>query len=249
MHLTIFSWLVQDASATITRLYNIDMILNLYKEKGWTSFDVVAKVKGILGTKKVGHAGTLDPLAEGVLIVLTDKDTKKQDQFMEMKKEYLATIAFGVQSPTYDLEGALTVSQLPATFYLELMLEDRLTKYMGKVTQQVPIYSAVKVNGTPLYKRARKNATSDIALPSREVTIYELTINKYLSYHIDNRAFPAIELVCVCSKGTYIRSLANDLGNDLGIGGVLVELVRTKVGNYTSLSSQTIAEFEASLKS
>lgn len=132
------------------------MIFNVYKEKNWTSFDVVKKLRSVLGVKKIGHAGTLDPLAEGVLVVLTDKDTKKQDEIMRLDKEYKACIAFGATSPTYDLEGDLTFYDIPAGFDLEKELAVFLPKYIGKFEQTAPPYSAKKVKGKKLYERMRR---------------------------------------------------------------------------------------------
>lgn len=221
------------------------MILNIYKEKDWTSFDVVAKVRGLLKTKKVGHAGTLDPLAEGVLIVLTDKDTKKQNEFMSMKKEYVAEIAFGATSETYDLEGDLTFTTLPPDFDLESQIEEALPDFIGTIKQTVPAYSAVKVNGKPLYKSARKGKVNLADLPTKEVTIYSLFVKHFGSATFEDKVLPTVELICTCSKGTYIRSLAHDLGYSLGVGAVLTKLVRTKVGDFTLDDSKKLAELDS----
>ncbi|OGC46103.1 tRNA pseudouridine(55) synthase TruB, partial [candidate division WWE3 bacterium RBG_19FT_COMBO_34_6] len=199
---------------------------------GWTSFDIVAKIKSMLnksGKKvKIGHAGTLDPLAEGVLIVLTGNDTKKQNKIMEMNKEYICEISFGATSPTYDLEKELTYIKIPKNLDIEKKLDILLQKYCGEIEQKVPLYSAVKQSGTPLYKKARKNNTDNIILPSKKINIYEI---EKLGFYEKNK-LPTIKLRVLCSKGTYIRSLANDLGIDLGIGGVLVSLTRSMVGEY-----------------
>src|SRR3989344_9156170 len=118
------------------------MILNVYKEKGWTSHDVVAKLRGVLKTKKIGHAGTLDPLAEGVLVVLTGEDTKRQSEFMSLRKEYVAEIAFGAKSPTYDLEGPLSFFDKPINANeIREKLGNLLQKYTGKFAQRVPAFS------------------------------------------------------------------------------------------------------------
>ena len=225
------------------------MIINIYKEKGWTSFDVVAKVRNILNIKKVGHAGTLDPLAEGVLIVLTDYDTKKQQSFMELEKEYNAKIAFGIESETYDLEGPFTFKDIPEDFDLTTKLDLILSNYIGKFDQTVPPYSAVKVKGKRLYKHARTNPEffKSSTLPKKEVTIYELTVGPAGTFAFENRIFPCVELQCVCSKGTYMRSLAHDLGEDIGLGGTLVNLVRTRVGSYTFKDSIKVAEIQSKM--
>ena len=196
------------------------MILNIYKQKGWTSFDVVAKLKGILGTKKIGHAGTLDPLAEGVLIILTHKDTKKQNEHMHTKKEYIADIALGLDSDSYDLETLLRESIVPTD------VED-LPKYIGFIIQTVPPYSAIKVSGRRLYKSARSGNINKESLPSREVEIFELEkLEEYKKNFGKFKNITVIKLKIVCSSGFYVRSFAHD------IGGVLVSLIRTKVGNF-----------------
>ena len=216
------------------------MILNVYKEKNWTSFDVVAKVRSMLGKKtKVGHAGTLDPLAEGVLIVLTDNDTKKQNNFMSMDKEYLAEISFGASSTTFDLEGEITYLNIPEDMDILSEFKGIMKKYLGEIDQTVPYYSAVKVKGKKLYELARKNKPVD-KLPKKKVKINSIEILDF--YTKDN--LPTVKLLINCSKGTYIRSLANDIGEDLGVGGILVNLVRTKVGIYTAEESVKISELK-----
>ena len=207
--------------------------MSVYKPKGWTSFDVVAKLKPTLVPRptKIGHAGTLDPLAEGVLIVLTDNDTKRQAEFMAMEKEYRATIAFGVSSPTYDLEGPLTFFE-PKMRVEELQqkLQEVIPSFIGTINQQVPAYSAVKVQGQRLYKVARRGDPA--SLPSREVSIHSITVDKFDSITIEGAAFPTITLTIKCGKGTYIRSLASDLGQAVGVPAVLTNLVRTRVGDF-----------------
>jgi tRNA pseudouridine55 synthase len=210
--------------------YNPNMILNVYKEKGWTSFDVVAKVRGMLGKKrKVGHAGTLDPLAEGVLIVLTDEDTKKQNEFMNLKKEYQAKIAFGITTPTYDLEVLPDVSDKQLGLEeIKKLLTDLLPKYIGEIDQKVPGFSAVKVDGKRLYKQARSGDIDEDKLPVKRVTIYNIKVldsgNESIETKEGIKEFPVITIKVECSSGTYIRSLAHDLGNDLGTGALLVPL-------------------------
>ncbi len=214
------------------------MVFNVYKEKGWTSFDVVAKVRSILGRKrKVGHAGTLDPLAEGVLIVLTDEDTKRQDEFMTMEKEYIAKIAFGITTPMYDLEVLPNVSETQVSLKeVKKILEKILPKYIGEIAQKVPAYSAVKVKGKTLYKEARKGKLSDIKLPVKRITIYEIEVlgsgEEEIETKEEKRKFPVIKMKVRCSSGSYIRSLAHDLGEELGCGAVLISLLRTRVGAF-----------------
>jgi len=221
--------------------------LNVYKEKGWTSFDVVAKIRGLLGggrKRKVGHAGTLDPLAEGVLIVLTDEDTKKQQGFMELEKEYMCEISFGVTSPTYDLERELTYCSVPKDLDVEKELDNILPRYLGEIQQRVPPYSAVKVQGKPLYKKARAGKVTTDQLPLKKITIYNLQKDGF--YQKNN--LPTVKLKINCSKGTYIRSLAHDLGKDLGVGGILVSLIRAKIGDFHVEDAEKIPDLEKRLK-
>ena len=211
------------------------MILNIYKPKGWTSFDVVARLRNQLNIKKIGHAGTLDPLAEGVLIVLTESDTKKQDDFMHQPKEYLAKIAFGIDSPTYDLEGPVTqTSQYPSQ---EVVLAN-LPKFIGEIEQRVPAYSAVKVSGKRLYNLARSQSVTEAELPIKKVTIYSIEVvsfeNTSVVFDGQTVTLPVLTCVVACGSGTYIRSLAHDMG------GVLVSLIRTRVGDFTVQESSRI---------
>lgn len=233
------------------------MILNIYKPKNWTSFDVVAKLRKSLRTKKIGHAGTLDPLAEGVLIVLTDSDTKKQNEFMKLEKEYLAKIAFGVDSPTYDLEGALTFDKQAFNKKVSLKglqkkLNEALPKYIGQIEQKVPPYSAVKVKGQRLYKKARKREITESELPTKHVQIYEIKQILLRNISLKNEKISELEgitqtlpvLTCsiTCSSGTYIRSLAHDLGKEVGTGAVLVDLIRTRIGEFKIEDSQKLED-------
>lgn len=210
------------------------MIINVYKPKDWTSFDVVAKVRGILGVKKAGHAGTLDPLAEGVLIVLTGKDTKKQADFMEMEKEYIAKIAFGAESPTYDLEMTPTLVDAvnPAEVYRKL--EGVLPDFTGEIDQIVPPYSAKKICGKAMYKMARKG--QEVPETRKKVVIHSIEIIEKDDCTIEtdqgSLKLPCPAFKIKCSSGTYVRSLAYEMGRKIGSGGVLVQLLRSAVGDY-----------------
>lgn len=225
------------------------MILNVYKPKGWTSFDVVAKLKGILKTKKVGHAGTLDPLAEGVLIVLTDNDTKKQAEIMSQKKEYVAEVSFGVTSPTYDLEFPVSTTDLPHKDvnldFLKQNLPCALAGFEGEQDQKAPAFSAKKVNGTPLYKKARANTVVNSEIPVKRIHIYNINIQAYSLKEVITVTgkyvkVPTATIFVQCSSGTYIRSLAHDLGEKLECGGVMSSLIRTRVGEYDISQSKKI---------
>ncbi|MDC0449108.1 tRNA pseudouridine(55) synthase TruB [bacterium] len=216
-------------------------ILNVNKPINWTSFDVVAKYRNISGVKKVGHAGTLDPLATGVLLLLTGKDRKNQQNLMGLDKEYEAEVMFGATSPTYDLEGRLSYcEQKPILDEVKKELPDTIKKYIGQIQQTIPPYSAKKVKGTPMYKLARKGKISEKELPTKTVTINSIKILDY--FEKDN--LPVVRVRISCSSGTYIRSLARDFGTDLGCGGVLASLVRTKVGEYSIKDSKSVASLE-----
>lgn len=229
------------------------MILNVYKEAGWTSFDVVAKMRSILNTKKIGHTGTLDPLAEGVLVVLSYPDTKKQDSLMKSDKEYIAEIVFGCETPTYDLEFTPTLSSTsPDINVLNEKLKNILSKYVGNIEQTVPAYSAKKVGGRPLYKSARSGTLDLTSLPKKSVSIYELevidTFEQEIETGVGKKLLPHIKLRVLCSSGTYIRSLASDIGKDLETGGVLKHLLRTRVGDFFIEDAEKLVDLEKRLK-
>jgi len=205
------------------------MILNVYKPKGWTSFDVVAKLRGILHTRKIGHAGTLDPLAEGVLIVLTEKDTKKQDDYMHQEKEYIADIALGLDSDSYDLETELRP--------VSILMKDNLNEYIGKLNQTVPPYSAVKVKGAKLYKAARKGTLNKDILPTKSVEIFDIEkVGEYIKDFGEFKNTKVLKIRISCSSGFYVRSFAHD------IGGVLAGLLRTKVGEFKVEDSKALSD-------
>lgn len=226
-------------------MYNRYMILNIYKPKGFTSFDVVAKVRKQLGLKKVGHAGTLDPLAEGVLVILTDNDTKKQSEFMKMEKEYEAEIGFGIFSETYDLEFTPTVTKQISALQLNKEVLKVLDNLTGTQKQEVPIYSAVSVDGQRLYKLARQGKTVE-KLPSKEITISEINLIEQkvvsLKTNLGELDVPVIKIKIKCSSGTYIRALARDIGKLLETDAVMLKLTRTKVGDFDIADSQNLNE-------
>ena len=197
------------------------------KPASWTSFDVVNKIRGSLkhtfGFRKikVGHAGTLDPMATGLLIVCTGKFTKKLAGFQNLDKEYTGTITLGLTTPSYDAETEADAT-FPYDHITEKDIEEARRQFIGDLQQLPPMYSAIKVDGQPLYKRARKGET--IAVKSRPVTIHDFEITR-----ID---LPHIEFRVKCSKGTYIRSLAHDFGKALNSGACLSSLRRTKIGQF-----------------
>ncbi|HEY6539349.1 MAG TPA: tRNA pseudouridine(55) synthase TruB [Ktedonobacteraceae bacterium] len=209
----------------------MDGILNINKPTGMTSHDVVAKVRKLLKQRRVGHAGTLDPAASGVLPICVGHATRVAEYLSESGKAYRAIIIFGAVTDTYDSEG--TIIRTASTEGLtRATIEAILPAMLGEQTQVPPRYSAIKLQGQPAYKRAR--AGEDVAMEARPITIYQLEIIDWLS--------PALTLAIECSKGTYIRSLAFDLGEKLGCGAYLCGLVRTRSGPFTLSESITLEQ-------
>jgi len=209
------------------------------KPLNWTSFDVVKKIrfllKHYLGVKKikVGHAGTLDPLASGLVIVCTGKATKKIDEYQGMTKEYIADIRLGSTTPTYDLESEPD-EFFPYKHITEEMLASVISQFTGEIEQTPPIFSAIKVQGKKAYDLARKGET--VELKSRQITIFEI---KVLEFNL-----PDLTVNVKCSKGTYIRSLAYDMGKALGSGAHLTGLRRTRIGEFSVDDAIDVIEFE-----
>lgn len=197
-------------------------ILNINKPLGWTSSRVVSRIKKIIKNKKVGHCGTLDPRAGGVLLICFGKATRLSSQFMNLKKTYKGIMRLGITTDSGDLDGNITSLKKPVSADLR-KIEAVFQKFTGTITQVPPMYSAVKVRGEELYKKARRGEIID--RPARSVTIYKLDV---LAFHNAE-----IEFRCECSKGTYIRTLVEDIGKHLGCGAVLASLVRKAVGTYT----------------
>lgn len=202
----------------------------------WTSFDIVRKLRSVLQIKKIGHAGTLDPLATGLLIVCTGKFTKKINEFMAAEKEYTGSITLGAVTPTYDLESE-PGQQKDFSFVTAGLLEKTKQQFIGAIEQYPPIYSAIKKDGVALYELARKGV--EVKPEARKVTIREFEIT-----HIE---LPVISFRVTCSTGTYIRSLANDFGVALGCGGYLSSLRRTKIGSFNAADAVTPEQFESGL--
>ncbi|GGK70775.1 tRNA pseudouridine(55) synthase TruB [Rufibacter glacialis] len=196
-------------------------ILLLDKPLTWTSFDVVKKTKFALRIKKIGHAGTLDPLATGLLIMCTGKFTKRIEEIQAQEKEYTGTFVLGHTTPSFDLETEID-STAPIDYLTPEAIQEAADSFLGEIDQTPPIYSAVKVNGERAYTLARRGDTAEIK--SKRITIkqFELTAIEGNQVHFK----------VVCSKGTYIRSLARDLGEKLGCGAYLSKLVRTRIGEY-----------------
>ena len=213
-------------------------IILIDKELNWTSFDVVSKLRNSIKKKldlkkiKVGHAGTLDPLATGLLIICTGKMTKRIDEFSCLNKTYTGKITIGSTTPSYDLETKPNV-YYPTDHVNDELIQNTAKKFIGKILQKPPIFSAVKKNGVRLYKLARRGV--DVKVEKREITIHDFTITSI--------NFPEIEFSVCCSKGTYIRSLANDFGKELGSGAHLSELRRTSIGEYSVYKSFKLMNF------
>lgn len=196
-------------------------VLLIDKPLDWTSFDVVKKVRGAIKLKKIGHAGTLDPLATGLLILCTGKMTKQIDNYQAQEKEYTGTFVIGKTTPSYDLETEITESGDISKITLA-NLEDAAQKLTGDIMQIPPLFSAVKIDGKRAYLHARKG--NDVKLEARAIRISK--------FEITNNRMPEIDFRIVCSKGTYIRSIARDLGDILGCGAYLSALRRTKIGDF-----------------
>ena len=207
------------------------LILNVFKPAGMTSFDVVRDIRQKLGLKKVGHAGTLDPMAEGILLVMLGKATRKSSELSSLKKAYRAGILLGKETDTYDITGKVVRSGDASGVSLD-MIRAILDKFTGEIEQVPPMYSALKRKGHRLYKLARQGIK--VALEARPVFIYDITILSWNNPHL--------MLDVVCSKGTYVRSLAHDLGVELGCGACLESLLRTAVGEYRVEDSVGLSE-------
>ena len=224
--------------------YKEGKVLLIDKPLNWTSFQVVNKIRWLIkqqfGIKKikVGHAGTLDPLATGLLILCTGKFTKKIETYQAQEKEYTGTFTLGATTPSYDLE-----TEVDQTFdFSEITSEkilDATEQFTGEIQQQPPIFSALKKDGKRLYEYAR--AGEKVEIPKRTVTISE--------FEIINIELPKVDFRVVCSKGTYIRSLAHDFGKALHNGAHLSGLRRTKIGEFSVEDAVGISEFESALKS
>jgi tRNA pseudouridine55 synthase len=209
-------------------------VLLLDKPLTWTSFDVVRKVKNTLRIKKIGHAGTLDPLATGLLILCTGKKTKEIDLIQAQEKEYTGTFRLGQTTPSFDLETPVD-AELPFEHLTEAEIREATARFTGLIEQTPPLFSAVKVNGERAYEVARRGGEAEIK--SKQVTIREFEITRI--------ALPDIDFRVTCSKGTYIRSLARDFGAALGCGAHLTKLVRTRIGEYRLAEALNMEQIDA----
>jgi len=212
-------------------------IILIDKPLGWTSFKVVHIIRKITGAKKVGHAGTLDPLATGLLILCTGKKTKEITKYQDGEKIYTGIITLGKKTPSMDLETEI-IDEKPVEGINKFDVEKARDSFLGEILQIPPMYSALKVRGKTLYNLARKGKT--VKREPRKVNVSKFMINK-----ID---LPDIYFEIICSKGTYIRVIANDLGDKLGTGGVLSSLRRTKIGEFEIENALTVESFERKWK-
>lgn len=212
-------------------------VILIDKPVHWTSFDVVNRIRGLIRIKKVGHAGTLDPLATGLLIICTGKFTKKINDYMAQQKAYTGNFTLGHTTPTYDLESN---PQNPKDYkHLdEKNIRDAVLPFIGELEQMPPLYSAIKIKGTPLYELARRG--KDIELKPRPIQIS--------SFEITNIQLPIVSFRVACSTGTYIRSLAHDFGQSLGCGAYLSALRRTEIGDFKIDDAVTMDGFLELLK-
>jgi len=216
--------------------FNQGEVILIDKPAGWSSFKVIRKIRNAIGIKKVGHAGTLDPMATGLLIVATGKKTKSINEYQVLEKTYTGTITLGKTSPSMDLETEV-ISEKPFNHLTEVEIFKVKDEFIGTIQQIPPMYSAIKYKGKSLYHLARKGKV--VERLEREVTVYDFIIIK-----ID---LPHIEFEITCSKGTYIRVIANDFGEKLGCGGLLSSLRRTRIGNYSVEDAFTVDKFVARL--
>ena len=212
-------------------------MLLINKPLEWTSFDAVRKIRNLIRIKKVGHAGTLDPLATGLLIVCTGKFTKRINEFMSQEKEYTGTFTLGAVTPTYDLESK-PVDFKPFANLTEAQIHEATKQFTGQILQVPPAHSAIKVDGKRVYELARQG--KEVKLEPRPLFIREFVIIKI--------ELPVLHFRVICSTGTYIRSLANDYGAALGCGAYLSSLCRTRIGDFKVEDSMTIPEFESEIK-
>ncbi|MGN0395344.1 MAG: tRNA pseudouridine(55) synthase TruB [Coprococcus sp.] len=211
----------------------IDGFINVYKEQGYTSFDVVAKLRGILKQKKIGHTGTLDPMAEGVLLVCLGNATKMCDLLTEKDKSYTCVMLLGKTTDTEDITG--TVLSENSSIPDEDTVKETILSYIGEYQQVPPMYSAIKVNGKKLYELARQGI--EIERQARSVIIH--------SIEIEEIELPRVRFKVRCSKGTYIRSLCRDIGESLHCGAVMEQLIRTEVKDFRIEDSIRLADIES----
>lgn len=218
-------------------IFEAGKVLLIDKPYEWTSFDVVRRIRGMIRIKKVGHAGTLDPLATGLLILCTGKFTKRINEFMAQEKEYTGSITLGASTPTYDLESE-PINFKDTSLITEEQIHAATKPFIGEILQVPPAHSAIKKDGKRVYELARKGV--EVELEPRRITIKAFDITKMEGQVVHFRV--------VCSTGTYIRSLANDFGKALGCGGYLSSLCRTRIGEFMLDQAMTMEQAEQFIK-
>jgi tRNA pseudouridine55 synthase len=214
-------------------IFEQGQVLLINKPLYWTSFDVVRKIRNLIRVKKVGHAGTLDPLATGLLIICTGKFTKRINEYMAREKEYTGSFTLGATTPTYDLESKpenfRSIENISAS-----QVKDAAKRFIGELMQVPPAHSAIKLEGKRVYALARKG--KEVKLDPRKVFVKE--------FEIEKMELPVVHFRVVCSTGTYIRSLANDFGEVLGCGAYLSNLCRVRIGEFKLNDAHTMDDFE-----
>ena len=213
-------------------------IILINKPIGWSSFQAVKKIKYVTKAKKVGHAGTLDPLASGLLIICTEQQTKGIQDLQDANKEYEGTLVLGATTPSYDMETEPN-AHFPTEHITVAMVQSIITQFLGEIEQIPPLFSALKVNGKRAYTLARQGATT--VLKSRKITIHSLEFTRI--------EFPEVDFLVRCTKGTYIRSLVFDIGRALQSGAYMSRLIRTKIGEHHIENSVSPHAFEEVFKS
>jgi tRNA pseudouridine55 synthase len=217
----------------LPNIYEEGQVLLIDKPLEWTSFDVVRKMRSIIKIKKIGHAGTLDPLATGLLIVCTGKFTKRINEYMAQEKEYTGTFTLGATTPTYDLESE-PVNEKDISGITVQSVKNITEQFMGVIQQVPPAHSAIKKDGKRVYELARQG--KEVVLEPRTVTIK--------AFEITTIDLPVVGFRVVCSTGTYIRSLANDVGSALGCGAYLSSLCRTRIGDHTLENAMNMEQLQ-----
>lgn len=217
--------------------FDTGKVLLFDKPYRWTSFDVVKKIRHATRAKKVGHAGTLDPLATGLLILCTGKFTKQIDHYQAQEKEYTGTFFLGATTPSYDLETATD-----KTFEIDTLSEEKIKEavklFTGEISQSPPLHSAININGERAYEKARRGEKMVVSARTVKIHLFEIT----------KIELPEVHFRIICSKGTYIRSLANDFGKALDNGAYLSSLCRTRIGNFSLKDALNVVEFVNQLK-
>lgn len=229
---------VVQADEAVRAVYEEGKVLLIDKPVHWTSFDIIKKVRNSLRIKKVGHAGTLDPLASGLLIICTGKFTKKINEYMAKEKEYAGSFTLGAVTPTYDLESD-PEQQKDTSLITSEMIQNATASFIGDIQQYPPVYSAIKKEGTALYTLARRGEEVDLQPRNIRIDEFEITAVN----------MPVVEFRIVCSTGTYIRSVAHDFGKLLGCGAYLSALRRTAIGECKVTDAMTLDGFLQSIVS